>query len=118
MLVDHLVPGSKEAPSPPTSARTHVLVTGHPYVDIWQAVKPACGRHRRMAGHPARYRLEDRRLRAARLARPGHGLADGTRCACNSYADLEVPLLEAVEQLIDFVTAAGEVDPDDDPAVT
>ena len=45
VLVDHLVPGSKEsriaeqvARGP--SARTCSCV-GHPYIDIWQAVKPA-----------------------------------------------------------------------------
>ncbi|MFZ9629719.1 MAG: DUF3097 family protein [Ilumatobacteraceae bacterium] len=41
VLVDHLVPGSKEQrlvdalpPSP------HVLVVGHPFVDVWAAVRP------------------------------------------------------------------------------
>ena len=44
ILVDHMVPGSKESRiAEAVSARWPgaVLVLGHPFVDIWQAVKPA-----------------------------------------------------------------------------
>ena len=44
VLVDHMVPGSKESRiAEAVSARWPgaVLVLGHPFVDIWQAVKPA-----------------------------------------------------------------------------
>ncbi len=41
VLVDHLVPGSKESRIVAAVRHPHVLVTGHPYVDIWQAVRPA-----------------------------------------------------------------------------
>ena len=41
VLVDHLIAGSKESRLVETVRSTHVLVTGHPYVDIWQAVRPA-----------------------------------------------------------------------------
>src|SRR5262249_3286662 len=40
VLVDHLVAGSKESRVVAGVSAPHVLVTGHPYVDIWQAVKP------------------------------------------------------------------------------
>jgi Protein of unknown function (DUF3097) len=44
VLVDHLVRGSKEACIADAVRRgpggPHTLVVGHPYVDIWQAVKP------------------------------------------------------------------------------
>src|SRR5919205_11708 len=44
VLVDHLVPGSKESRIAEAVRRGplggHVLVVGHPYVDVWQAVKP------------------------------------------------------------------------------
>ncbi|OBJ31678.1 DUF3097 family protein, partial [Mycobacterium colombiense] len=44
VLVDHLVAGSKEARIADAVRRgpggTDTLVVGHPYVDIWQAVKP------------------------------------------------------------------------------
>src|SRR6478735_1827861 len=45
ILVDHLVPGSKEQRIADAVARgphgRHVLVVGHPFIDVWQAVKPA-----------------------------------------------------------------------------
>ena len=45
VLVDHLVPGSKEARLAEAVRRgpggAHTLVVGPPFVDIWQAVKPA-----------------------------------------------------------------------------
>ena len=41
VLLDHLVPGSKEARLAARSPAPHVLVTGTPYVDVWQAVRPA-----------------------------------------------------------------------------
>ena len=44
VLVDHLVPGSKETRIADDVRRSpigrHVLVVGHPYVDVWAAVKP------------------------------------------------------------------------------
>ncbi|RYJ07072.1 MAG: DUF3097 family protein, partial [Actinomycetales bacterium] len=41
VLVDHLVEGSKESRLvAPLRGRANVLVVGHPYVDVWQAVKP------------------------------------------------------------------------------
>jgi hypothetical protein len=45
VLVDHLVPGSKESRLAEAVRRgpggADTLVVGHPFVDIWQAVKPA-----------------------------------------------------------------------------
>ncbi len=42
VLVDHLVPGSKESRIAESAMRfDSVLVLGHPYVDVWQAVKPS-----------------------------------------------------------------------------
>jgi Protein of unknown function (DUF3097) len=40
VLVDHLVPGSKEDRIVSQVASPHVLVTGTPFVDVWQAVRP------------------------------------------------------------------------------
>jgi hypothetical protein len=80
-----------------------VLVTGHPYVDIWQAVKPtALG----IAAWPDVPRGTDWKTgvcAALGVSEPRemwrHVLA-----SVDSYADVEVPLLRAVEELIDFVT--------------
>jgi hypothetical protein len=41
VLVDHLVPRAKESRIVADVRHPHVLVVGHPYVDVWQAVKPA-----------------------------------------------------------------------------
>ena len=40
VLVDHLVAGTKETRIVGQVSSPHVLVTGHPFIDIWQAVKP------------------------------------------------------------------------------
>ena len=44
VLVDHLVPGSKESRIAQGIARSavgkHVLIVGHPFIDVWAAVKP------------------------------------------------------------------------------
>ena len=55
---------SSRAPRRPRAARQqvigpNVLVTGHPYVDVWEAVKPATRRHPGVAAGAARHRLED-----------------------------------------------------------
>src|SRR4051794_5861315 len=40
VLVDHLVPGSKESRIAAEVRSPHVLVTGHPFIDIWAAIRP------------------------------------------------------------------------------
>lgn len=41
VLVDHLVPGSKECRLAEQVTGDDVLIVGHPYIDVWQAVKPS-----------------------------------------------------------------------------
>src|SRR5262252_5071626 len=41
VLVDHLIAGSKESQIAEQVTSADVLVVGHPYVDVWAAVKPA-----------------------------------------------------------------------------
>ena len=106
VLVDHLVPGSKESRIVAGVTHPHVLVNGHPYVDIWQAVKPAS------VGIAAWPQVPPGRpWKDGVCAALGWGESwEGWRrvlAAVDSYADLEVPLLRAVEHLIDFVTADG-----------
>lgn len=104
VLVDHLVTGSKEWRLAQEVQGAHVLVTGTPYVDVWQAIRPAVvgldawpvvprGRPWKAGicealGEPEPGRLWKRLLGSVR-----------------SYADLEASLVGAVESLIDFVTA-------------
>ncbi|MGI9594892.1 MAG: DUF3097 family protein, partial [Acidimicrobiales bacterium] len=40
VLLDHLIADSKEYRIAASAARNNVLITGHLYVDVWQAVKP------------------------------------------------------------------------------
>jgi hypothetical protein len=111
VLVDHLVPGSKEKRIADAVARgpggAAVLVTGHPYVDIWQAVKPRAAGIR---AWPDVKRGVDWKTGVCDAL----GVSDPREMwrrvlgAVNSYADLEVPLLQAVERLVDFVTEPGE----------
>lgn len=105
VLVDHLVPGSKETRIVSGVRSPHVLVNGHPYIDIWQAVKPtALG----IGAWPVIPRGIEWKLGVASAL----GVSDARElwrrvlASVDSYADVEVPLLRAVEELIDFVTAA------------
>ncbi|MCW2838653.1 MAG: hypothetical protein JWR55_136 [Aeromicrobium sp.] len=110
VLVDHLVPGSKETRiAQQVSGRPHVLVVGHPYVDVWQSVKPSrLGIDR----WPVIPRGQDWKHGICReLGWPHTDQADIARAwkhilgKVDSYADLEPEFLGRVEELIDFVTA-------------
>ncbi|GAA0530166.1 hypothetical protein GCM10011581_29290 [Saccharopolyspora subtropica] len=104
VLVDHLVPGSKESRIVERINDPHVQVSGHPYVDVWQAVKP---RVLGIDAWPQVPRGSD--WKQGVCERLGWGEpADGWRrvlSAVSGFRDIEAPLLGAVEQLIDFVTA-------------
>ncbi len=113
VLVDHLVAGSKESRIADAVARgpfgSHVLVVGHPFVDVWQGVKP--GRVG-LAEWPAIPRtIEWKHGICEALGWPHEEQADIARAwqrilgQVRTYADLEPVLLGRVEQLIDFVTA-------------
>lgn len=108
VLVDHLVPGSKESRIAAQVASDHVLIVGHPYVDIWQAVKP----HRvGLESWPQIDRsIEWKHGICDALGWPHQDQADIARAwkqilgTVRNYADLEPALLGRVEELIDFVT--------------
>lgn len=103
ILVDHLVDGSKETRAAHAVAGPHVLVTGHPYVDVWEAVKPSVVGIRAWPRVPRGTDWKTGVCAALRWGEP----ADGARRvlgAVRSYRDLETPLIGAVERLIDFVT--------------
>lgn len=112
VLVDHLVAGSKESRLVAAVRSEHVLVTGHPYVDIWQAVRPAALGIPNWPEVPKGVAWKDGVCRRLGWV-DGAGEPDpvlGWQCvlgAVSSYRDLEPALLGSVEQLIDFVTAGG-----------
>ena len=117
VLVDHLVDGSKESRLADAVRRgphaAHVLVLGHPFVDIWAAVRPAVLGIDRWPDIPLGQPWKQAVL--ARLGWPCADAADvagGWRrilAAVTDYTDLEPALLARVEELIDFVTASGDV---------
>lgn len=105
ILLDHLVPGTKEARLAEEAARlsAHVLVTGHPFVDVWAAVRPeVLG----LRGWPDVPRDEVWKEGVARRvgARDQHELWRRIRSAVRTWHDLDRSLRRAVEQLIDFVS--------------
>jgi hypothetical protein len=107
VLVDHLVDGSKESRIAASVRSPDVLVVGHPYIDVWAAVKPAVlgigGWPRIPPGTPWKEGV----LRA--LGWPPDTGAAWQRIlrAVTSFTDLEPEFLGRVEELIDFVTAPG-----------
>jgi hypothetical protein len=113
VLVDHLVTGSKESRIADEVARSplgaHVLVVGHPFVDIWQAVKP--DRIGLAAWPDVPRTVEWKKGVCEHLGWPHAHQADIARAwrqilgRVRSYDDLEPALLGRVEELIDFVTA-------------
>jgi len=113
ILLDHLVAGSKEEriaaeAMQVSNTQDNVLIVGHPYVDIWQAVKPeVIG----IQAWPKIPRSEDWKTgMLARLGLPHTTPADiglGWKkilAQVNSFTDLEAALLGRVEHMIDFVT--------------
>jgi hypothetical protein len=107
VLVDHLVDGSKESKIAGRVASKHVLVVGHPYVDVWAAVKPAILGIPRWPDVPRHVPWKEGVLSA--LGWPPDPATGWRRILgrVRSYADLEPAFLSRVEELIDFVTAPG-----------
>ena len=112
VLVDHLVPGSKESRIADEVRRSpvgqHVLVVGHPYVDVWAAVKPE---RLGLEQWPDVPRSEEWKKGVCRRLGWPHATQEDVARAwkhilgrVTSYADLEPALLGRVEELIDFVT--------------
>lgn len=109
VLVDHLLAGSKEARLVESITDEHVLVTGHPYVDIWQAVKPAAVGIQSWPSVPRDVPWKEGVCAALGWGEPYEGWQRVLR-AVGSFRDLETPLIGAVERLIDFVTSPADED--------
>ncbi len=107
VLLDHTIANSKEsrlAAAARTQFEPYIEVAGHPFVDIWQAVKPTA--------------LGIKRWPVVPPGRPWkQGVIDALDWQCDeptawrrilrtvrTYSDLEPDLLAPVERLIDFVT--------------
>lgn len=112
VLVDHLVAGSKEARIADAVRRgpggEHTLVVGHPFIDIWQAVKPA---RLGLQAWPSIPKGQDwKHGICAALGWRHRDQADiaaawqRIRRQVRDWTDLEPELIGRVEELIDFVT--------------
>ncbi len=113
ILVDHLVPGSKEsrivAQVHAAGYRDVVLVEGHEYIDVWHAIKPE--RVRRKAWPKIPRDVDFKKGTLAALGLPCQDQGDVARAwqamlgRVRSWRDLEPGFNTKVERLIDFVTA-------------
>lgn len=108
ILLDHLVEGSKETHIAGQVTHPQVLICGHPYVDIWQAIKPDAVGISAWPDVPRAIPWKEgviERLGSSLDAGPFWG---NVLASVSSYRDLETPLVNAVEQLIDFVTVTDD----------
>ena len=110
VLVDHLVNGSKESRIVKGLDSDSVLVTGHPFIDIWQAVKPE--RVGLKAWPDVPRDLDWKHGICVALGRPANTQADIAAMwqailrRVRDWNDLDPALPREVERLIDFVTQA------------
>jgi hypothetical protein len=106
VLVDHLVDGSKETRIAAQVRSPHVLIAGHPFIDVWAAVKPSVLGIRGWPAVPPGRPWKEGVLAA--IGWPGGTAAAWQRIlrSVTSFTDLEPAFLGRVEELIDFVTAA------------
>jgi len=104
VLVDHLVAGSKETQIAARVTSPHVLVVGHPYVDVWAAVKPSIFGLQRWPDVPRGTPWKEGVLSA--IGWPIDPSAAWQRIlrSVSTFTDLEPAFLGRVEELIDFVT--------------
>ncbi|HSK97332.1 MAG TPA: DUF3097 family protein, partial [Euzebyales bacterium] len=104
---DHLVAGSKEQRIVDTVRHPQVLVTGHPYVDVWQGVRP---RTLGISAWPEVPKGQPWKEGVCAALGAGEPAAFWRRLlrSVDSYADLEQPLVGAVERLLDFVADPTE----------
>lgn len=112
VLVDHLVAGSKETRIADAIMRgphgAHLKIVGHPFIDVWQCVKPQALGITRWPEIPRGIDWKTGVCQA--LGWPHAEQGDTGRAwqfilsRVSTYRDLEPALLGRVEELIDFVT--------------
>ena len=110
VLVDHLRPDTKEARIANDAMNRFpdgVLIVGHPFVDIWQAITPRCAG---IEQWPTIARGQDWKTGVCEYL----GWSTNTGATwkvligrVSRWTDLDPQLIGPVEQLIDFVTETG-----------
>lgn len=106
VLVDHLVAGSKEAKVAASVRHEHVLVAGTPFVDVWAAIRPEAAGIDDWPTVPMGIPWKEGVCRALGVDDPP-AFWRTLLGRVGDWGDLDRSLVGAVEQLIDFVTAAG-----------
>lgn len=104
ILLDHLVAGTKESRIAASISHPDVLIVGHPYVDVWQTIRPEVAG---VDAWPEIPKGQDWKLGVmdyfGATGEPGL-FWKRMLGRVNTFKDLEVPMVGAVEQMIDFVT--------------
>lgn len=108
ILLDHLVEGSKEQRIAASVRHPAVLVTGHPYVDVWQAVRPRVLGIDAWPEVPMWTPWKEGVIERLGIRADPSAFWRQVLGRVRTYADLEPGLVGAVEQLIDFVAPPPE----------
>ena len=104
VLLDHLVPGSKESRIAEAVRGPWVAVQGHDYVDVWQAIRPHVLRLDAWPTIPRGQPWKQGICEALGNQDPAH-LWRQMLAAVTTYRDLEPSMVGAVERLLDFLLA-------------
>lgn len=103
VLLDHLVIDSKEYRLAAEAATDNVLIRGHRYVDVWEAVRPEVVGLEAWPRIPKGVDWKEGMCRALGFGGTTGELWRVILGRVSSYRDLEPSLVGAVEELIDFV---------------
>lgn len=106
VLLDHLVEGSKESRIAAEVNDPNVLICGHPYVDVWAAVKPTVVGRDSWPEIPMGTPWKEGIMAELGVSEHSSVFWKQLLAGVNNYKDLQTPLITAVEQLIDFVCEA------------
>ncbi len=113
VLVDHLLKGTKEdrivSQVKKSGYSDYVMITGHRYIDIWQAIKPQILGFSRWPDVPKDIDFKKGTLAALGLAhRDQSDIAQAWKAMLarvTTWKDLDIDLVREMEKLIDFVTS-------------
>ena len=108
VLVDHLIPRSKEARIAERCRREFVCIEGHRFIDVWQAIRPHVIGIGRWPAVPAN---EDWKTGIVERVGPALGCQEPRDFwrellrRTTTIADLEATFVGAVESILDFLVA-------------
>jgi hypothetical protein len=102
VILDHLVAGSKESRLAADVEHPAVLITGHPFVDVWAGIRPRVLGLDRWPDVPKGRQWKEGVCAA--LAVDLESFWPQLRNRVATYADLEPELVGAVERAIDFTS--------------